>query len=237
MTVAQPSPRPTTRDEDWRYADGAALARLDPAELAEWKDIALAPGEVRRRHMTVGGSAPELHRIRLDVAAGARAELFVLVAGQDYTRLEIAVQLGAGAHFEFGGVTIGGGCNWRPCARSSPGWSTPARRRAAIRWCAACTGGRQPAISSAGWMSPATVSRPMRRRITRACCWKPGQAANARPELEIFADDVKCAHGAADRPAGRSRRLLHGRARIAAGVSAPLAGAGLHRRCFRRNGG
>jgi len=38
---------------------------------------------------------------------GARAELFVSNIGRDYTRVEVEVTLAKGAHFEFGGVTIG----------------------------------------------------------------------------------------------------------------------------------
>src|SRR5690606_18258223 len=69
----------------------------------------LAPGETTRTCLVLGGSAPELHRIRLAVGDGARAELFAVNAGADYTRLEVEVRLGKGAHFQFGGVTIGGG--------------------------------------------------------------------------------------------------------------------------------
>ena len=41
--------------------------------------------------------------------------------------------------------------------------------------------------------------RPEDRRravARRACCSPRGATINAKPELEIFADDVKCAHGA-----------------------------------------
>ena len=38
----------------------------------------------------------------------------------------------------------------------------------------------------------ATAARPPRR-----CCWAKRAEADLKPELEIFADDVKCAHGAA----------------------------------------
>ena len=34
---------PTWRDEEWRYADFAALATLAPERFGEWKDVALAP--------------------------------------------------------------------------------------------------------------------------------------------------------------------------------------------------
>ena len=100
---------PTRHDEAWRYADIDALARIGAAALDQWKAITLADGETRRHSMVVGSDQPELHRIRLMLGEGARAELFVTNLGRDYTRVEVEVTLGRGAHFEFGGVTIGGG--------------------------------------------------------------------------------------------------------------------------------
>ena len=96
---------PTRRDEDWRYADFKALEALAPERFDEWKDVELAAGETRRKCMVLGGDGPELHRIRLTVGEGARAELFVVNCGGDYTRVEVQVRLAKGAHFQFGGVT------------------------------------------------------------------------------------------------------------------------------------
>jgi Fe-S cluster assembly protein SufD len=110
MTVAT---LPTRRDEAWRYADMDGVARLGMGALDQWKEVALAPGETRRHAMVVGSAEPELHRMRLTLAEGARAELFVTNAGADYTRVEVEVHLARGAHFEFGGVTIGGGAATR----------------------------------------------------------------------------------------------------------------------------
>ena len=100
---------PTARDEEWRYADFSALKTLAPEEFGRWKDLELAPGETRRKCLILDGASPELHRVRLTVGEGARAELFAVNAGGDYLRLEVVVRLAKGAHFEFGGVTIGGG--------------------------------------------------------------------------------------------------------------------------------
>ena len=100
---------PTRRDEDWRYADFTALETLAPEAFGEWKEIELAPGETRRKCVVFDGAGPELHRVRLTVGEGARAELFAVSAGSDYQRLEGAGWLGKDAHFQFGGVTIGGG--------------------------------------------------------------------------------------------------------------------------------
>ena len=137
------------------------------AALDAWKEIALAPGETRRHCMVVGSETPELHRIRLSVGDGARAELFVVIAGDDYNRVEIEVELGAGAHFEFGGVTIGGGDavqrDSSPARATTPlaATSKPGGARGAL-------GPARAAISSARIDMPgAAGSRPMRRRISR----------------------------------------------------------------------
>ena len=100
---------PTRRDEAWRYADIPALERLGVDALDAWQEITLAAGETRRLTMVIGSNAPELHRIRLTLGEGARAEIFASNIGGDYTRVEVEVTLAKGAHFEFGGVTIGGG--------------------------------------------------------------------------------------------------------------------------------
>ena len=100
---------PTRRDEAWRYADIDALTRLGADALDSWREVAVAAGEAWQETMVVGSDSPQLHRIRLSVGDGARAELFVTNRGADFTRVEVEVTLGKGAHFEFGGVTIGGG--------------------------------------------------------------------------------------------------------------------------------
>ena len=63
---------PTWRDEEWRYADFDALATLAPDRFGEWKEIALAPGETRRKCLILDGAGPELHRARLRRRSGAR---------------------------------------------------------------------------------------------------------------------------------------------------------------------
>ena len=100
---------PTTRDEEWRYADPVALAELTPEALDAWKDVTLAAGETRRHCTVLDDAWPGVHRVRLTVGEGARAEIFAIASASAYTRLEVEVRLAKGAHFEFGGVTIGGG--------------------------------------------------------------------------------------------------------------------------------
>ncbi|MGB3796852.1 MAG: SufD family Fe-S cluster assembly protein [Alteraurantiacibacter sp.] len=185
---------PTIRDESWRYADFDAVAKLGVEALDKWQDVSVADGETHRHCMIVGSDAPELHRIRLNIGKGARAEIFVVVIGNDYTRVEVETDLGEGAHFEFGGVTIGGGDAVREfvtrTAHNLPD-ATSNQIVRAVHWHEA-TGNFLGAIN---------VGREGQRTDAgqdfKALVLEKGATANAKPELEIFADDVKCAHGAA----------------------------------------
>ncbi|QFT76420.1 SufD family Fe-S cluster assembly protein [Erythrobacter sp. THAF29] len=184
---------PTRRDEAWRYADIDALKRLGADALDVWKEITLADGETRRHSMVVGRDAPELHRIRLTLGEGARAELFVTNAGDDYTRVEVEVTLGRGAHFEFGGVTIGGGDAVREfvttTVHAEPG-ATSNQTVRSVHW-GTGTGNFLGEIKVLRDAQKADAAQDFKGLLLEA-----GASANAVPQLEIFADDVKCAHGA-----------------------------------------
>ncbi len=185
---------PTTRDEQWRYADPAALEALTPADLDTWHDATLAPGEVRAKDLVLGDAQAGIHRVRLDVGAGARAEIFAVLSASEYTRLEVEVTLHEGAHFELGGVTIGGGDATREIVtrvtHAEPG-ATSNQVVRSVHWDTA-TGnflGRIAVVRDAQQTDAA--------QSFKALLLERGASANAKPELEIFADDVKCAHGAA----------------------------------------
>jgi Fe-S cluster assembly protein SufD len=185
---------PTTRDEEWRYADSEVLKGLAPAAFGVWKDVALAPGETRRKCMVLGSDQPELHRIRIDVAEGARAELFVVNCGSDYTRVEAHVRLAKGAHFEFGGVTIGGGDATREFVTRVDHAEPAATSRQVVRavhWERA-TGNFLGRVAVARDAQQTDAAQDFKGLLIGK-----GATINAKPELEIFADDVKCAHGAA----------------------------------------
>ncbi len=185
---------PTTRDEEWRYADFAALEAFALEDFGRWKEIALAPGETRRKCLILDGHRPELHRVRLTLGEGARAELFAVNAGGAYTRLEVEVRLARGAHFEFGGVTIGGGSATREFVtrtiHAEPG-ATSNQVVRAVHWGTA-TGNFLGRIDVARHAQQTDAAQDFKGLLLER-----GAAANAKPELEIFADDVKCAHGAA----------------------------------------
>jgi Fe-S cluster assembly protein SufD len=192
--VSQQFALPTWRDEEWRYADFTALEAFTAADFGKWKHIELAPGETRRKCLVLGGSGPELHRVRLTVGEGARAELFAVNAGGDYTRLEVEVRLARGAHFQFGGVTIGGGEPTREFVTRTVHAEPEATSRQVVRavhW----------GTATGNFLGRIDVARDAQKTDAaqdfKGLLLERGASANAKPELEIFADDVKCAHGAA----------------------------------------
>jgi Fe-S cluster assembly protein SufD len=185
---------PTTRDEAWRYADAAALTKLTPADLGGWHEATLSPGETRAKCLVLDDQWPGLHRVRLDVGEGARAELFAVLSASAYTRLEVEVVLAKGAHFEFGAVTIGGGDATREIvtrARHAAPEGSSAQVVRAVHWERA-TGNFLGRIEVAKDAQKTDAAQDFKGLLLGR-----GATINTKPELEIFADDVKCAHGAA----------------------------------------
>lgn len=186
--------RPTARDEEWRYADFAVLDTLAAEAFGEWKDVVLAAGEVRRHCTVLDNAWPGLNRVRIEVGAGARAEMYAVLSADSYTRLEVEVRLAEGAHFEFGAVTIGGGDATREVVtcvtHAEPGASSHQVVRA-VHWNTA----------TGNYLGKVAVARDAQKTDAaqdfKGLLLERGASANAKPELEIFADDVKCAHGAA----------------------------------------
>lgn len=184
---------PTRREEAWRYADIDAVERLGLSAINAWEEITLDAGETLRRCEIVGGKGPEVHRIRLTLGEGARAELFFTNKGGDYTRVEVEVTLGKGAHFEFGGVTIGGGDATREFVTTTvhaepDGTSNQTVR--SVHW-GTGTGNFLGEIKVVRHAQKTDAAQDFKGLLLEA-----GASANAVPQLEIFADDVKCAHGA-----------------------------------------
>lgn len=184
---------PTRHDEAWRYADMDGVARLGAAAIAQWQTIDVPAGTSVTRCMIVGSDVPELHRIRVDLGKGARAAFFVTNAGHDYTRVEIEVRLAKAAHFEFGGVTIGGGKATREFVTQvihAEADATSNQTIRAVHWNTGI-GNFLGEIKVARHAQKTDAAQDFKGLLLEA-----GASANAVPQLEIFADDVKCAHGA-----------------------------------------
>jgi Fe-S cluster assembly protein SufD len=184
---------PSRRDEAWRYADFDALARLGPAALDAWQEICVPAGESKTCCLVLGSDAPEVHRMRVNIGEGASAAFFVTNRGGDYTRFELEVRLARGAHFEFGGVTIGGSGVTREFVTQvvhAEREATSNQTVRAVHWGGA-TGNFLGEIKVARHAQKTDAAQDFKGLLLEA-----GASANAVPQLEIFADDVKCAHGA-----------------------------------------
>ena len=186
---------PTTRDEDWRYSDAAYLAAADADTIRHWRTLDVPAGQTAREVLTFPDTGEGMtDRLRVTVGKGARFEGFAILAGEAYQRLEVEITLEEGAHFEFGGVTIGGGNATREFVtrtiHAHPN-ATSNQTVRAVHW----------GQATGNFLGRIEVARDAQKTDAaqnfRAILLEKGATANTKPELEIFADDVKCAHGAA----------------------------------------
>lgn len=189
--------RPSNRDEDWRYADADFLAASDLSLLCDWRTLNVPAGETREdTRSLLSGDTPSgsVDRLRVHVGKGGRFALFAINAAGPYSRVEVQVTLEEGAHFEFGGVTIGGGDNVQEfvtrVVHAEPG-ATSHQVVRAVHW----------GHATGNFLGRIEVARDAQKTDAaqnfKAILLEKGASANTKPELEIFADDVKCAHGAA----------------------------------------
>lgn len=209
---------PTRRQEAWRYADLKRLAPLWPnrapkaraltgAELkledritgTGWHDeeveITVAPGGHLRGivSQTAAPDAIITQSYRITLGAGARADLTLLSHGAAYARLLFDVRLEDGAVFDLGAALVAGGDQNLELITFARHIGPNAVSRQTVRAVAADR-------SVASYLGQVAVARDAQKtdaaQSFKALLLDRGATANAKPELEIFADDVKCAHGA-----------------------------------------
>lgn len=181
---------PTRKSEEFRYADLDALAKLWP--LPERERIAVPEnGSFVRAIVQEAGGVTQLS---LDLAKGATAAIHVLNAGGDYGRIELDVTLYEGADFTLGGAQLGTASQNLEIVTTV----THAEPNAVSRQLVRSVLGQQ---ATGTYLGKVAVSRRANgtdaSQSVRAMLLDRTATANAKPELEIFADDVKCAHGCA----------------------------------------
>ena len=184
---------PTRRDESWRYSDLEAVASVWPVPAPERIEVA-AGGDVAR--VIVQDAAPDAVAIRdfaVVLGAGARATFHILNTGGRLGRVTIDVTLGEGAHFELGGAIIGGAAQTLEIVTTMRHMAPGATSNQLVR---SVLGGR----ATGSYLGKVAVARDAQQtdasQSVKAMLLARTATANAKPELEIYADDVKCAHGA-----------------------------------------
>lgn len=183
---------PTRRDEAWRYSDLAAVARAWP--LAPATTLAIGAGEsVTRTIVQDAADGVAVDAVDVTIAAGGSLTLHVLAMGGDFGRIAVDVTLGAGARFDLGGVILGRGDATREIVTTVRHAAPHGVSRQVIR---SVLGDR----ATGSFLGKVAVARGAQKtdavQSVKALLVSRTATANAKPELEIFADDVKCAHGA-----------------------------------------
>jgi Fe-S cluster assembly protein SufD len=186
------APFPTHKQEEWRYAD---LDALKPVweQFAEPVTLTVGAGEsLEEVWLPVAGDV-QLRRVQLALGEGARARIFALNSAPVYGRIELEVSLEAGAEFELYGANIGAGLSTNEIVTNVKHVGAGGRSRQTIR---SVLNGK----ATGSYLGKVEVARGAQQtdaeQSVKAMLLDRGATANCKPELEIFADDVKCAHGA-----------------------------------------
>jgi len=188
--VSAALPLPTRKDEDFRYADFGALERVWPVAV---EDIAVAAGESRALVLVPEGENVARH-LAIALAPGATFDLRILNAGHAYGRVAVDVTLGEGASFTLGAAQVGGGKQVLELVTNVVHAGLNAQSRQVVR---SVLGGEATGTYLGKVMVARGADGTDGEQSVRAMLLDRTATANARPELEIYADDVKCAHGCA----------------------------------------
>ncbi|MES2493832.1 MAG: SufD family Fe-S cluster assembly protein [Pseudomonadota bacterium] len=182
---------PTRRDEDFRYSDLSALGTVWPVAREQ---ITVPPGENGSLSLVPEGPGVAVRHLVITLGDGARFDLRALNAGHAFGRIAIDVRLGARAEFTFGAAQVGGSSETLEIVTTVTHAATDAVSRQTIRsvLAGAATGTYLGRVAVARGANGTDSNQSVRAMLLDRTA-----TANARPELEIYADDVKCAHGCA----------------------------------------
>jgi Fe-S cluster assembly protein SufD len=186
------APFPTRNQEEWRYAD---LDALKPVweQFADAVTLTVAAGETVEEVWLPAADDVQLRRVRLALGEGAKARIFALNNAPVYGRIELEVSLAEGADFELSAANIGSGLSTNEVVTTVKHLGPGARSRQTIR---SVLNGK----GVGSYLGKVEVARGAQHtdaeQSIKAMLLDRGATANAKPELEIYADDVKCAHGA-----------------------------------------
>ena len=183
---------PTRKLEAYRYADTESLAEVWTS-LAPPHQVGIAAQQKVQQIWLPTGDEIDIRRVEMTVGAGASAQIFALNNAARYGRIELDVTLHDGADFSFDAAMIGGGQSTLEIVTTVRHSEPNATSRQTVR---SVLGGK----AMGSYLGKVAVARDTQQtdseQSVKAMLLNRGATANAKPELEIYADDVKCAHGA-----------------------------------------
>jgi len=186
------APFPTRKQEEWRYADLDAL-RPVWEQFAEPLTLTVGPGKAFEKIWLPSDETVQVRRVQIALEKGAKARLFVLNTASEYGRIELDVSLADEADFELFAANIGTGLSTNEIVTTVKHLGENGRSRQTVR---SVLNGK----ATGSYLGKVEVARGAQQtdaeQSVKALLLDRGATANCKPELEIFADDVKCAHGA-----------------------------------------
>jgi Fe-S cluster assembly protein SufD len=186
------APFPTRKQEEWRYAD---LDALQPVweQFAGTVTLTVGAGEELEEIWLPVADDVQLRRVQLALGEGSKARIYALNTAPVYCRIELEVSLAKGADFSLFAANIGTGVSTNEIVTNVRHIGPGGRSRQTIR---SVLNGK--AVGS--YLGKVEVARGAQQtdgeQSVKAMLLDRGATANCKPELEIYADDVKCAHGA-----------------------------------------
>lgn len=183
---------PTRKLEAYRYSDIDALASVWTS-LSAPKRVEIAAQQKLQQIWLPSGEEIDVRRVEMVLEVGAVVRIFALNNASRYGRFELDVTMHEGADFALYGANIGGGGSTLEIVTTlrhvAPGAISHQTIRSVLGDKATGSFLGRIEVAREGQQTDAEQS-------VKAMLLDRGATANAKPELEIFADDVKCAHGA-----------------------------------------
>ncbi len=193
MIVDLLEPLPTRRDEAWRYSDLDALARAWPTPAPERIVVAAGESASRRLVQDAPAGATAIHDLAVELKPGARFAMQLVNIGGTLGRVTLDVTLHERASFALDAAMIAGAGQTLEIVTIVRHVGPGATSRQTVRSIAGARG-------TVSYLGKVAVARGAQQtdsaQSVKAMLLDRTATANAKPELEIFADDVKCAHGA-----------------------------------------
>jgi Fe-S cluster assembly protein SufD len=184
---------PTRKDEAFRYSNIAAFSAAPLRDAVE--TVVVGAGDHFTRQIINVATADEVvvQNLTLTLEAGATAAIHILNAGGRLGRIVLDVTLHDGADFTLGAVQLGTGAQTVELIMTVRHIEPNATSRQMVR---SVLGGK----ATGSYLGKVAVARDAQKtdsvQSVKAMLLDRTATANAKPELEIYADDVKCAHGA-----------------------------------------
>jgi Fe-S cluster assembly protein SufD len=183
---------PTRKLEAFRYADIAALGDVWDT-LSSPEVLQIAAQQKLQQIWLPSNEDVQIRRAEITLEAGATARIFTLNSAPRYGRYELDITLHDGAQFELNAANIGAGSATLEIVTTIRHIGIGATSRQTIR---SVLGG----TATGSYLGKVAVARAAQQtdseQSVKAMLLTRGATANSKPELEIYADDVKCAHGA-----------------------------------------